>query len=209
MVSTTRMSTTTPSTPNLRTSLPSTRLSPQFRHTSPLLPDLVTCMVFTSPAMSSSTPNFSASTRSMSRMPLERRRTSRFSLSSTVDLDLRRRSTWMPLDMVLLRSTSTPTCNTPTSPVSETTSSTRKIISCSKLVTQMVKINQTKSMRLPTPFFEELEADYNIDTSILEFGSVRVRRPCLPVSLKALRTSTLPASYKIHGSMSRLFLMMS
>lgn len=120
-VSTTRMLTTTPFTLNQRISLPSTKLFPQSPHTSrsPLVS--VTFTVFTSQVTSSSAQSSSASTKPMSSKLLELRRTSQCSWSSTVDLDLPSKSSWMPSHTVLSRSTLIPICNSLTSLVSVTT----------------------------------------------------------------------------------------
>merc|ERR1711964_229055 len=122
MVSTTRTLTTTLSTPSQRIFLPSTGPSLQSPHTSPLPLVLEMSTVSTSQETSSCTQSSSASTRSMSRMPSELRRTSQSSWSSTVDLDHLSKSSWMPLAMVSLRSTSILIFNTHTLPVSETMS---------------------------------------------------------------------------------------
>jgi len=148
-VSTTRMSTTTLSTLNPRISLPFTRLCPQFPHTSPLLLVLVTFTVSTSQETSSCTQSSWASTKSMSRMLSEPRRTSQYSWFSTVDPVLPSRSTSMLLDTESSRSISIPICNTPTSLVSATMFSTRRTTSCSKLVTQMVRTSQTRNTLIP------------------------------------------------------------
>lgn len=129
MVSTTRMLTTTPFTLNQKISLPSTRLFPLSHHTSRLPLVSVTFTAFTSQVTSSSTQSFSANTKNTSRMPSEQRRTSQSSWSSTVDLDLPSRNSWMPFPMVSLRSTLIPICNSLTSVVSETSSLRTRIIS--------------------------------------------------------------------------------
>merc|ERR1712093_367942 len=94
----------------------------QSPHTSLLPLVLEMSTVSTSQETSSCTQSSSASTRSMSRMPSELRRTSQSSWSSTVDLDHLSKSSWMPLAMVSLRSTSILIFNTHTLPVSETMS---------------------------------------------------------------------------------------
>lgn len=128
-VSITRMLTTTPFTLNQRISLLSTKLFPQSHHTSRLPLALVTFTVFTSQVTSSSAQSFLASTKPMSSKPLEQRTTSQSSWSSTVDLDLPSKSSWMPSPTVLLRSTLIPICNSLTSLVSETTSLRTRITS--------------------------------------------------------------------------------
>jgi hypothetical protein len=78
-VSTTRMSTTTPFIPSLRTSLPSTRLFNQFHHTSPLLLDSAMSTVSTSQETLSFTQSSSVSTRNLSRTLSEPRKRSQSS----------------------------------------------------------------------------------------------------------------------------------
>lgn len=128
-VSTTRTLTTTPFTLNQRISLPSTKLFPQFPHTSRLPLVSVTSTVFTSQVMSSSAQSSSASTKPTSSKPSDQRRTSQSSWSSTVDLDPPSRNSWTPSPTVLSRSTLIPICNSLTSLVFVTTSSRTRITS--------------------------------------------------------------------------------
>lgn len=172
MVSTMKMLTTTRFTLSQRISLLFTRLFLQFHHISPLLLDLVTFTVSTSQEMLSFTPSFSPSTRSMSRMPLEQRKTSPSSQYSMADLARRSRSTQTPFHTVLLRSTSIPIFSTLISLVSETTFSRRKTTLCSKSATQMERISQTRSTLIPG------------------FGYEKERRPCPPVLPKVSKIST-------------------
>jgi hypothetical protein len=125
----TRTLITTPFTLNLRIFLPFTKLCPQSLPISLSLLDLAMFTESTSLAMSNFTQNSLASTRSMSRMPLELRRTSQSSWFSTVDPVLRSRSLLMPLVTELSRSTLTPISSGPTSLVSEITSSKRRTTS--------------------------------------------------------------------------------
>ena len=140
MVSTMKMLTTTPFTPNLRISLLSTRLFLQFHYTFLLLPGLVMFTVSTSQVTLSFTLSFLLSTRSMSRILLEPRRTNLFSWSSTVDLG-HQRSTTTLLAIVLLRLTLILICSTLTSLASRIMFLTRRTTLCSKLATQIEQIS--------------------------------------------------------------------